>query len=79
MGKVRTITTKFITWCQDDSAAARFERSVAQGVIAVVIVGVTTGEWGAATATGAVMAVLSPIQKAIGNKDSVDDNERIEE
>lgn len=73
MGKIRTITTKFVNWCQDDSLAARLERTIVQGVIAVVVVGVTTGEWGAATATGAIIAVLSPIQKAIGNKGVTED------
>lgn len=69
---MRKITEKFIGWCADDSAAARFERSVVQGVIAVIAVGVTTGEWGAAAATGAIMAVISPIQKALGNKGEVE-------
>lgn len=69
---MRKITEKFIAWCADDSAAARFERSVVQGVVAVIAVGVTTGEWGAAAATGAIMAVISPIQKALGSKGEVE-------
>ena len=43
---MRRITEAFVAWCADDSAAARFERTVVQGVLAAVAVGVTTGEWG---------------------------------
>lgn len=73
----RTITERFVDWCAKDTAAARFERSVAQGII-----GVGTGIF-TATATNdpilgtvvapVVMAILAPIQKAIGNKGEVGD------
>lgn len=63
---IRKFTEKFIAWCADNSAAARLERSVAQGVLAVVVAGVTTGQWGAAAATAAIVAVLSPIQAKLG-------------
>lgn len=65
------ITNGFIEWCARDTAAARFQRSIAQGVVAVVVTGVATGEWGPAAVTGVIMAVLSPIQKAIGNDGEV--------
>lgn len=63
---MRKLTEGFVSWCADNSAAAKFERTVAQGVIGAVAVGVTTGEWGAAFATALIMAVLSPIQAQIG-------------
>ena len=34
-GETRTLRQRFFDWCAEDSAAARFERSVAQGVIGV--------------------------------------------
>ena len=63
---VRKITEDFTAWCAEDSTAARFERTLAQGVIAVVVAGLTTGEWGAAFGVALVMAVLSPIQAEMG-------------
>lgn len=63
---IRKFTNGFMAWCVDNSAAARLERSVAQGVLAVVIAGVTTGEWGVAAMTAAIVAVLSPIQAKLG-------------
>lgn len=63
---VRKATEKFCAWCSDASSAARFERTVAQGVIAAIAVGVTTGEWGASVVTAVIMAVITPIQAAIG-------------
>ena len=67
MGKniIRKATEKFTGWCAEDTTAARFERTLAQGVIAAVVV-VTTGEWGMSFATAAIMAVLTPIQAEIG-------------
>lgn len=56
------LTHKFLAWCQDPSAEARFTRTIAQGVIAVIVSGLTTGEWGAAFIVGVLMAILSPIQ-----------------
>lgn len=68
MGKniIRTATEKFTVWCAEDTTAARFERTVAQGVIAAVVAGVTTGEWGAAFVVALVMAILAPVQAEIG-------------
>lgn len=63
---MRKFTEAFVAWCADDSAAARFERTVVQGVLAAVAVGVTTGEWGASFGTAVIVAVLSPVQAALG-------------
>lgn len=65
-------TDGFIEWCAKDTPGARFQRSVAQGVIGVVVGGLTTGEWTGAVIVGIVMAVIAPVQKAIGNKGEVD-------
>lgn len=63
---VRRITEKFTGWCAEDSTAARFERTLAQGVIAAVVAGVSTGKWGTAFVVALVMAILAPIQAEIG-------------
>lgn len=68
---MRKFTEKFIAWCSDDSAAARFERTVAQGIIGVAVGVVAAycandGMLGTIVAP-TVMAILSPIQAAIGN------------
>lgn len=65
---VRRATEGFCAWCAEDTPAARFERTVAQGAVAAVAVGVTTGEWGAAFATALAMAVISPVQAALAEK-----------
>lgn len=77
MGKniIRKATEKFTGWCAEDTTAARFERTLAQGVIAAVVVGVTTGEWGMSFATAAIMAVLTPIQAEIGKGQEGADDE----
>lgn len=66
MNVIDKATNAFIDWCARDDAGARLQRTVAQGVLAAVVSGVTTGEWGAAFAVALVMAVLSPVQAAIG-------------
>lgn len=77
--KIDKATSGFIDWCARDTAEARFQRSVVQGVI-----GVGCGILAAAAANNpivgtyvapTVMAVLAPIMKAIGNKGEVDDGE----
>lgn len=69
---MRKITSKFVEWCAEDTPAAKFERTLAQGVVAAVVVAVTTGTWGAAFATALIMAVLAPVQAQIGKADEVD-------
>lgn len=70
------MTDRFIKWCSRDTASARFQRSVAQGVI-----GVASGLLSAAATNDPVvgtivaplvMCVLSPVMKAIGNKGEVE-------
>ena len=67
MGFIDRAAEGFCAWCAKDTAAARLERTIAQGVVAVAVTGLTTGEWGAAALTGVVMAVISPVQAAMGN------------
>lgn len=69
------ITEKFVEWCRKDTAAARFERSIIQGIIAALVVGITTGDYGVSFAVAAIMAIISPIQKAIGNSGNVQDSQ----
>lgn len=68
-----SITEKFIEWSSKDTAAARFERTVAQGVVSAVIVAtpqviglIAMPEWATALLVACLMAVLSPMQKQIG-------------
>lgn len=68
MGVIDKAVTGFLAWCHSDTPAARFERTVAQGLVAVVAAGLTTGEWGTASIVAAVMAVLAPIQAEIGKE-----------
>lgn len=65
-------TDAFIEWCARDTASARFQRSIVQGIIGVAVGGLTTGEWTGAVLVGLVMAVIAPVQKAIGNKGEVE-------
>lgn len=74
--KIDKATNGFIEWCARDTPAARFQRSVVQGVIGVgcgILAAVATnnpivGTYVAPT----VMAIIAPIQAAIGNKGEVD-------
>lgn len=70
---IRRATEGFVSWCADNSPAAKLERTAAQGILAAVAVSVTTGEWGAAFAVAVIMAVLSPIQAKIGEEAPYDD------
>lgn len=63
---MRKLSTKFVNWCADTSAAARIERTIAQGAIGVLAGGLTTGEWTGAVIVGVLVAVITPIQAAIG-------------
>lgn len=68
-------TNGFIEWCARDTDAARFQRTVAQGVIGVgVAVATNLGgapEWVNLIVIPVVMAILAPVQAAIGNKGKV--------
>lgn len=72
---MRKLTSRFCAWCADTSDAARLERTVTQGIIAAVSVGMTTGEWGASVVTAVIMAVITPIQAAIGRADDKADGD----
>lgn len=71
---------KFIAWCANDSAAARLERTIIQGVIGAFIAAfpqmvglLTLPEWATALVVAVVMAIIAPIMKAIGNKGVVEE------
>lgn len=64
---MKKIVSKFYAWCHDPSPEARFTRTIAQGIIGVIVSGITTGEWGAAAIVGAIMAILAPIQAEIAS------------
>lgn len=70
MNIIRKATNAFVAWCADNSAAAKFERTVAQGLVGVGIACLTglTGspEWVQFAIVPTVMAVLAPIQAEIG-------------
>lgn len=66
------MTDGFVAWCAEDTAGARLQRTVVQGVIGVAASAVAyyltgDGVQGIVLAP-LVMAVLAPVQKAIGNK-----------
>ena len=77
-GETRTITERFIDWCARDTEAARFQRSVAQGVIGVGVACLTSISEAPEIVTilviPTVMAVLAPIQSAIGKGGKVGDS-----
>ena len=67
---IRRCTEAFVAWCADPSPAARLERTVAQGVVGVAA-GTLAGGAGAPAwiqlgVIPATMAVLAPLQAAIG-------------
>ena len=69
-GIIRRASDGFVSWCADNSAAAKLERTVAQGVIGVAV-GALAGEAGAPPEVQThirpvPMALLSPIQARIG-------------
>lgn len=73
MNIIRKTTNAFVAWCADNSPAAKFERTVAQGLVGVGIACLTglTGapEWVQFAVVPATMAVLAPIQAQIGASD----------
>lgn len=67
---MRKITERFVSWCAEDTPAARFERSIAQGVIGAAV-GMLSGVAASNPVVGAVvapcvMAIIAPIQAQIG-------------
>nr|DAZ73574.1 MAG TPA: hypothetical protein [Caudoviricetes sp.] len=70
MNIIRKATNAFVAWCADNSAAAKFERTVAQGLVGVGIACLTglsgSPEWVQFAIVPTVMAVLAPIQAEIG-------------
>ena len=70
MNIIRKATNAFVSWCADPSPAARFERTVAQGVIGVGIACLTglsgAPDWVQFSVVPLTMAVLAPIQAEIG-------------
>lgn len=70
-GKIDKFTDAFIDWCKRDTAGARLQRTIVQGILAVVIAGITTGDWGVSTVVAVLMATFTAIQAAIGNNGEV--------
>ena len=70
MNIIRKATNAFVAWCADNSAAAKFERTVAQGLVGAGIACLTglsgAPEWVQFAIVPAVMAVIAPIQAEIG-------------
>ena len=70
MNIIRKATNAFVAWCADNSPAAKFERTVAQGLVGVGIACLTglsgAPEWVQFAVVPSVMAVLAPIQAEIG-------------
>lgn len=70
MNIIRKTTNAFVAWCADNSPAAKFERTVAQGLVAVGVACLTglsgSPEWVQFAVVPTVMAVLAPIQAQIG-------------
>lgn len=68
---IRRSSERFVEWCADDSAAARLERTIAQGIIGIVagvVASAITGAGVAGTITAPIaMAIISPIQSFIGS------------
>lgn len=69
---MRKITEKFTAWCAEDTPAAKFERTVAQGLIGVACAALSAvagaPEWVQVGVVPAAMAVLAPVQAWVGGK-----------
>lgn len=68
-----SLTEKFISWCHDDSATARFERTVFQAVLSVIITALpqflqlyVLPEFVNLIIVPSIMAFLSIVQAEIG-------------
>lgn len=75
-----SLTEKFIDWCADSSATARFERTIFQAVLSVLstqlpqwLSTLYLPEWVNAIVIPAVMSIVSIIQAEIG-KNAADFN-----
>ena len=69
---MRKLTQKFVDWCDDTSKAARIERTVVQAILAGVVGGLSTGQWGAAVVTSILVGVLAVFQATIGKANEAD-------
>lgn len=67
---IRKFTNALIAWCADNSAAAKFERTIAQGALGVLAAWLTslTGmpEWFNVLVAPMIMVVLTPLMATIG-------------
>lgn len=71
----KTLTEKFIEWCNEDTPDARMQRTIAQGIVGAIIVAipqmvelVTLPEWASGLLVACIMAILAPVQAHIGKK-----------
>lgn len=67
---IRRATEAFTAWLLDNSAAAKFERTVAQGVVGVAAAALSAAsgmpEWFTGIVAPSAMAVLAPTMDALG-------------
>lgn len=72
---MRKLTEKFVAWCNDNSPAARLERTIAQGIIGVgigIISTMATGEGLVGMIAAPIaMAILSPVMAQIGKQETI--------
>ncbi len=68
-----SLTERFLNWCQDPSSHARFERTIVQGLLSVLITqlpqfvsSLYLPDWANAILIPGVMCVLAAIQGEIG-------------
>ena len=73
MGKIDDVTNSFIDWCHRDTAAARLQRTVVQGVLGVGVglltMVVDAPQWITLAIIPITMAILTPIMAEIGRDD----------
>ena len=72
-----SLTEKFIHWCNADSESARFQRTIVQGIVGVVITYIPQiiaqaylPEWVSGAIVAGIMCILAPIQAAIGKTEN---------
>lgn len=77
MAEKMSLTEKFIHWCNADSESARFQRTVVQGIVGVIITYTPQlitqfmlPEWVSGAIVAGIMCILAPIQAAIGKTEN---------
>ena len=77
MAEKMSLTEKIIHWCNADSESARFQRTVVQGIVGVIITYTPQlitqfmlPEWVSGAIVAGIMCILAPIQAAIGKTEN---------